>query len=196
MALRSMFRVATWGLLMFAGVAMIAVGLGPRSGAYQTLTVLTGSMRPAIPPGSLVVVRPVEASSVSVGDIVTINAPIEGSPVVTHRIFEIVETGPAPVIRTKGDANAHPDPWLARVEGGRVWTVSMVVPHAGTVMSGLRSAAAKPVLLYALPAFLALWLLADIWRGDRSPGPCPVKPRRGGMPRVAAMLARGSHAHP
>jgi len=194
-ALRSMFRMAVLAVVISAGLAMIAIGLGPRLGAYRTLTVLTGSMDPAIPAGSLVVVIPADPAAIRVGDVVTFNAPIDGDPVVTHRVAEVVEAGAAPVVRTKGDANAEPDPWLARIEGGRVWKVAGAVPHAGTAISRLRSPALRPVLLYAIPAIVGLWWLADIWTDGRRRR-CSVRPRRGGMPRVAATLARGIHAHP
>lgn len=195
-ALRGMLRAGVFLTVVLAGLAMTGIGLGPRTGAYQTLTVLTGSMHPEIPAGSLVVVRPVAASAIRPGDIVTINAPIPGAPVVTHRVTEIVEAGSSPVIRTKGDANTHPDPWLARIEGGRVWKVAMTVPHAGAAVSRLRSPAMRPILLYAIPGLIAMVWLAEIWGVGRRRQPCAVRPRRGGMPRVAGTLARGIHAHP
>lgn len=193
MALRFVSRWMGRVLLGATGAVLIAVAIGPRTGAYQTLTVLTGSMRPSIAPGSVVVVRPVPADAILVGDVVTMNAPVPGSPVVTHRIVEIVEPGAAPVIRTQGDANSHPDPWLARIEGGRVWKVAYVVPAVGRVLTALRSPLVRPLLVYAVPAMLAAWWLVQLWGGSR---PCRIRPRRGGTPRAGAALSRGCHAHP
>jgi signal peptidase len=70
----------------------------------------TGSMTPAIPQGSLAVVQEVPASSVGVGDIVTIDRESWQLPI-THRI---ISTQPGPdgttIIEMKGDANPTPDP--------------------------------------------------------------------------------------
>lgn len=190
-ALRIASRFASFVVPLVAGVVLIAIAIGPRTGAYRTLTVLSGSMSPAIPRGSLVAVVPVSPSDLRAGDVITFNAPIDGSPVVTHRVEEVVESGIAPVVRTKGDANSAADPWLARIEGGRAWKVRLAVPHAGRAIVALRSPAARPVLLYGIPSIVAVWWLAEIWRPRRRR--CSVRPRRGGMPRTATMIARATH---
>lgn len=190
-ALRITYRAAAVVVPLVAGLTMIAIGIGPRTGAYRTLTVLSGSMTPAIARGSMVVVTPIAPADVSKGDVITFNAPIDGSPVVTHRVDAIVEPGAVPVVRTKGDANAAPDPWLARIDGETVWKVSMVVPHAGRAVAAFRAPQARPLLLYGLPLLVAVWWIAEIWRPRRRP--CRVRPRRGGMPRAATLIARATH---
>jgi signal peptidase I len=162
--LRRLGRLLATVAMVAAVAFLLAVGVGPRTGAYRTLTVLTGSMRPTIPPGALIVVTPSPAADVRVGQVITFQAPVEGKPVVTHRVIEVVEGGDRPVIRTQGDANEAADPWVARVEGGTVWEVRHVVPGVGRVVSELRAPAVHRALVLVVPLALAALWLVDIWR--------------------------------
>jgi signal peptidase len=69
----------------------------------------TGSMAPAIPAGSLAVVKQIPAAEAHRGEVVTVDRP--GDLPVTHRV---VATAPGPSGSTqltlKGDANPAPDP--------------------------------------------------------------------------------------
>lgn len=148
-------------------LALAALGLGPRTGRYRTLTVLSGSMRPTAPEGSVVVMTPVRLESIKVGDVIAYQIPVEDHRVVSHRVVEVVEGGSAPVVRTKGDANPVPDPWLARLQGGSAWKMRGVVPHLGRAVSWLRQPLVRRLGLLVVPALLALSLLADIWAPTR-----------------------------
>jgi len=68
----------------------------------------SGSMRPAIPTGSIIVVQAVPADSIQVGDVVSFSIA-EGQAVVTHRVQIIEDKEGAPVFVTKGDANKRYD---------------------------------------------------------------------------------------
>ena len=83
-------------VVAFAGVRL--VGLTP-------FAVLSGSMEPDYPVGSLIYVREVDPQEISAGDAVTFE---KGSGVVaTHQAYEVdVE---AQEIRTQGIANVNPD---------------------------------------------------------------------------------------
>jgi signal peptidase I len=64
----------------------------------------TGSMEPTISKNTLVVILPVRADEIAVGDIITFTR--RGGPAVTHRVTQIAGDG---VWRTKGDANKITD---------------------------------------------------------------------------------------
>jgi signal peptidase len=69
--------------------------------------IMTGSMEPTIPVGSIVTIKKVNPEYVKVGDIITFKA---GESTVMHRVIDkIVENG-SYYFRTKGDANEVPDP--------------------------------------------------------------------------------------
>lgn len=92
-------------ILMVVLLALAAVLIVPVILGYTELAVLTGSMQPTIPVGSLIYVKEVEPSTLQVGDVVTYR--LEGDTMVTHRV---VETNPDEgYLVTQGDANADPD---------------------------------------------------------------------------------------
>ena len=84
--------------------------LVPRAGGGTPYTVLTSSMEPDFPPGTLVVVRPVDAEDVAVGDVITFQL-VSGRPeVATHRVIAITASPEGtPEFVTQGDANPKPD---------------------------------------------------------------------------------------
>jgi signal peptidase len=150
-------------LVVFSFLVLLLVGLGPRTGVYRTLTVLSGSMGSTAPAGSLVVVAPIPLHDVHVGDVITYQIPVEDRRVVTHRVVEVVEAGDHPKIRTQGDANAAADPWLARLEGTTAWKARLVIPGFGRAIQGLRQPGLRTILVRLVPALLALVWLIEIW---------------------------------
>lgn len=143
---------------------LVFVGVGPHTGRYQVLTVLSGSMRPTAPPGSMVVVVPVPLEQVRVGDVITFQPPGEDHRVVTHRVIEVLNPGPRPSVRTRGDANATADPWTATLSGDRVYTMRAAIPHLGTLVRVLRRPGPHFLGAVVSPVALAGVWLTMIWR--------------------------------
>lgn len=162
---------------------LVGLGLGPRTGAYRTMTVLSASMRPTIPEGSVIVQTPIALSQVRVGDVITYSIPVEDHRVVTHRVVEMIEGGASPVVRTKGDANRSADPWVARLAGEEVWRVRASVPKLGYALLALRQPAAKRVSLMLVPLLLAMVWLRDIWAPRTRPGTAAAAALVTGPPR-------------
>lgn len=153
-------------LLALALAAFVFLAVGPRSGQYRTLTVLSGSMDPQYPKGSLVVDRPHPVKQVRAGDVLTFHAPTPDRQVVTHRVVRVLDdpagTG-QPVVETKGDANPDVDPWQARLEGDTAWRASFAIPYAGYALMFMHAAGRGLWLVF--PALLALVCLMEIWGG-------------------------------
>jgi signal peptidase len=124
-------QVLSWLVIVVVlGVLAICV-LVPRAGGGTPYTVLTSSMEPDFPPGTLVVVRPVAPEDVAVGDVITFQL-VSGRPeVATHRVIAVTESPDGgPEFVTKGDANPKPDDVVvvpAQVRG-ELW---YAVPHVG-----------------------------------------------------------------
>lgn len=96
---------------MVALVVLLAVALvGVRLVGIQVFTVLSGSMEPAYPVGSLIYVKQVSHQELAAGDVITFL--LAEDIVTTHRIVEVVtdENDPSTLLyRTKGDANTTVD---------------------------------------------------------------------------------------
>ncbi|MFN2581658.1 MAG: signal peptidase I [Candidatus Dormibacteria bacterium] len=98
-------------LVMLAALAVSAlIGVAVVTG-HHFETVITGSMQPQIPIGSLVMTQRVPASQLQVGDIIVFPAPCEAGKIVVHRVVQATVDGGQVLIQTKGDANAARDVW-------------------------------------------------------------------------------------
>jgi signal peptidase len=168
--LQILVRVTAIALTALCFAVLAFLGIGPRLFGYRTLTVLTGSMRPGMPAGSVAVVEQEPTSALRVGDVVVYQAPIADHRIVSHRVVSIEASGAASyVIQTKGDANNGPDPWTAKISSPTVWRVRAVVPRLGTAIRFLRMRQLHLALLYGVPLVLALIWMGEIWRPARVP---------------------------
>lgn len=131
-------KVLSWALLAtVVGAAVALIGL-PKAVGGQPLTVLSGSMVPTYDPGDVVVVRPVDASTLQIGDVITFQ-PRSGDPrLTTHRIVGMVYGSQGRSFQTQGDANGAPDP--EPVSGpqvrGEVWYAVPLVGHVSVWLAG------------------------------------------------------------
>ncbi|MCU1437016.1 MAG: putative signal peptidase [Naasia sp.] len=122
-------------LAMLALAALVLVI--PVAGGATPLTVLTGSMEPTLPPGTLIVVKRTPAAAIQLGDVVTYQIKPDEPAVVTHRVVEVrsLSNGTFQFV-TMGDANDAPDlnPVVEGQVKGVVW---YSVPLVGWVTTGL-----------------------------------------------------------
>jgi signal peptidase len=135
-------------------VALVLLGSAAALGLYETgsipyrvYVVHTGSMSPAIPPESAVIVKEGEYH---VGGVISFT---EHGAVVSHRLVAINPDG---TITTKGDANRTADPWrvpVSNVIGG----VVAAPRHLGYLLMYVRTPQGGASILFA---FLCLW---QIW---------------------------------
>jgi len=164
-------------------VALVLVPLVTHS---VPLTVLTGSMAPAHDPGDIVVVRPVHAEDLRVGDVITFEADDADHRLITHRIEATgVDAAGAPSFVTRGDANQVSDaePVLAAQLRGRVW---YAVPWIGHV-SGLLGTHRDRILVGSGLVLLAL-ALRELVSGVRRPAARPDD----AVPPTSSATAHGS----
>jgi signal peptidase len=148
-----------------AAIAVFAfLAVGPRVLPYQTVTMLTGSMRPMIEPGSVAVEVSEPVAALRPGQVISFHAPVSGHPVVTHRVVSVRRVSSQVLVQTRGDANSGNDPWTAVVHGARVWQVRAVIPWLGSALRMLRQPTMHAVVGYVAPAALLCWFVAEVWR--------------------------------
>jgi signal peptidase len=93
-------------ILIVALVACLGLSV-PRFAGIEQYVVISGSMEPAIPVGSMVYSAQTDPATLETGDIIVFYSSEAGSTPVTHRVVENhVADGE---IITKGDANAQND---------------------------------------------------------------------------------------
>lgn len=88
-------------------------------GGFSLFRVVTGSMEPEIPVGSLLVAKQVDIEEIAVGDIVVFRSRESGmlGMMITHRVTNIhVGTGGDILLETKGDANQYADGYFVEAD--------------------------------------------------------------------------------
>ena len=144
-----------FGTVILLAVLAVCLPLSvPKLLGYQVYDVVSGSMDPAIPVHSVVLVQPAAPEELQPGEIVAYRS---GSSVVIHRLVEnhIVEGE----LVTKGDANAEADPLkvgYADVQG----TVTAHIPFIGIYAGALNTLPGKLYAFGFIVAAAMLYLLA------------------------------------
>ena len=121
---------------------------------WKALAVPTGSMRPSINPGSLVLVHSVPDSSLKVGDVITYAGSSAKAKTITHRITKAYSiSGKVPAFVTKGDANPTADrPIVAGQVQGKV---IVAIPYVGTWLNWTHTLVGILIAIY-IPALIIM----------------------------------------
>lgn len=129
----------TWMVILFVSAVLIVAVLLPRLAGATPYVVLTGSMQPQMPPGTLVVVKPVDADEITTGTVLTYQLESGKPTVVTHRVTSVGVDGKGELrFGTKGDANKDPDArqvMPAQIKGER-WYYVPYLGHVTSVITG------------------------------------------------------------
>jgi len=157
-----------FGLVLMVGAIVIVI---PAVAGATPLTVLTSSMEPGLPPGTLIVVKPIATNVIAMGDVLTYQIESGKPGVITHRVTGITNSSDGTRTFTlKGDNNDVADelqvipvqvvgklwysvPWIGNVSNfvngeGKSWLVPVIALalfiYAGyMIMSGIISSVRK-----------------------------------------------------
>lgn len=154
-------NIVSWAATVLAVLLLagfIAWFTVPRLIGLEPQVVLSGSMEPAMPTGSVVFVKDKEAARVRPGDILTFRNPDNPQQRVSHRVTEVVTDANGLAFRTKGDANETADQWLVPA-ANVVGTVQWTVPYMGRVTRRVQTPQGF-LLVIGLPA--AMLIAAEI----------------------------------
>ncbi len=173
-AIVSTIRALATGIM--AGVLAVVVLIGiaaivvPAVTGSTALTVLTSSMEPGLPPGTLVVVRPTPIDEIAPGSIMTYQLRSGEPTVVTHRVLEQHRTADGGYrFVTKGDANPAPDPGFVREVQvrGTVWYSIPLVGWVTQVVTGEVRAVVIPIAVLALSIYAVSMIVAGVRERSR-----------------------------
>lgn len=135
----------------------------PRLLGYQIYSVISGSMEPEIPVGSLLYIRATLPEDAAAGDVVAFYGSGGSGSIITHRVVEN-RVLPRELI-TKGDANQEQDrnpvPYT-----DFIGTVERSVPGAGVFAEIFTSRTGKMAASGLIAAAVLLYVLAGILEGN------------------------------
>jgi len=112
----------------------IIIALLPMVAGYRPVVVLSGSMEPTYPVGSVIYYKAAEYKDINVGDAITFG--IGENSLATHRVIGKDDANQE--LRTKGDNNPTEDPnpvLYANVAGK---TAKLAIPYAGIISTYLK----------------------------------------------------------
>lgn len=110
---------------------------------WNILSVDSNSMSPQIPIDTLVIVQPVNAQDIQIGDVITYIYNEEGI-LVTHRVTDIDQS--TQTFTTKGDANNTDDPSPVHWDN-LVGKVKIVIPQIGKPIRFLKDENNRPLVI-------------------------------------------------
>lgn len=161
--------IVSW-LLLLVLLAILALTIViPRLTGSTPYTVLTGSMRPTYPPGTLIVVKPHDPATLSAGDAITFQKESGEPEVVTHRIIMTRQNSQGErTFVTQGDANPSPDqnPVVPEQVRGKVWYSVPYLGYVNNVITGKQRAMMITIVVGGLLAYAGYMFVGAI--RDRS----------------------------
>ncbi|MFT4188473.1 MAG: signal peptidase I [Aeromicrobium sp.] len=158
-------QVLAWLVILGVVVVLAVAVLIPRIAGATPYTVLTGSMRPDYPPGTLVVVKPVEPEQIAVGDVITYQLESGRAPVVTHRVVEArTSLDGETTFVTRGDANGADDelPVMPVQIKGKLWYAAPYLGHVNQALSPGQRQTAVYVVAGGLIAYAAYMFIGAL----------------------------------
>ena len=153
-------------IIVLAAVVFAVLLVGVRLFGIQVFTVISGSMEPEYPVGTLIYVKEVDAFELESGDVITFM--LNEDTVATHRIVEVVpdETDPSVIrFRTKGDANAAEDGKLVHYKNV-IGTPIFQIPYLGYVANYVQSPPGMYVAIAGAAFVLMLSFIPDLFAGE------------------------------
>ena len=156
-AVNRIFKVLSW-IVIVVIVAYVAIA-APIVMGYRPVVVLSGSMTPTYPVGSIVYYHNCNFEELTVGNAITFRA---GDSLVTHRITTVNKDSGTVV--TKGDNNETEDP--NPVEANEIVgkATGFAIPYAGYFVTYGK----KPVAIVVMAAILLInYVLEKLFSGQK-----------------------------
>jgi len=149
------YLVSALYFLLILVAVLVAITLLPIKNNYKIYTVMSGSMKPAISVGSIVVVK--QVNNYHVGDIITYknSQQISSNDTTTHRIKAEETSGEYRNFVTKGDANNVEDADKI-FEYQVIGKVYFSVPIVGYIFAYIKTLPGLMLLIF-IPAIIIIY---------------------------------------
>jgi signal peptidase len=141
------------GLLAFVLLLGVLVIVVPAATGSTPMTVLTSSMEPNYPPGTLIIVKPIDEQDIRIGDPITYQIESGKDAVVTHRVIGVTSSSDGTrAFTTQGDNNDVADaaPVTPVQIRGKVWYSVPWIGYVNTMVNGTNRGWIVPVLATGL----------------------------------------------
>jgi signal peptidase len=156
-----------FALVMLVGALVIAV---PAIAGAMPLTVLTSSMEPGLPPGTLIVVKPIETDNIVRGDVITYQIESGKAGVITHRVTAITNSSDGTRTFTlKGDNNDIADELqvLPVQVQGKLWYSVPWIGYVSNFVNGDSKSWLVPIIAIGLFVYAGFMIMSGIIAGAR-----------------------------
>lgn len=155
-----------WGVFSTTIVVLVVIFavllVGARLFGIQVYSVISGSMEPEYPVGSLIYVKKVDPSEIKVDDVITYVLPSETPS--THRVVRIDEE--KQLFYTKGDANKTEDGAPVHFKN-LIGTPVFKIPYLGYVAYYIQHPPGMYIAIAAGTILLILVFLPDLFKKDK-----------------------------
>ena len=162
-------------LALFVVFLAVILIIAPKIAGATPLTVLTNSMEPGLPPGTLLVVKPIDPDDVRIGDVITYQIRSGDPAVITHRVIAIDSDslGESSFI-LQGDNNGSADDPVRPVQvKAKLWYAVPYVGWVNSAVNGENKSWIIPVaagLLFAYAAYMIIGGLVQAARRKKGSG--------------------------
>ncbi len=175
-------RIGRWvgsTVLTLIILAAVVVFVFSWQGIARFVPVLSNSMAPGMPQGSIALVTPEPRTAVKAGDVIVFTAPDGSGHRIIHRVTFVYTAADAKkfdnwdpnklFFTTKGDNNPSKDPWVVSLGDATVWKQRAVVPYGGWLFIWLAEPSVRIIAFASAGAALTAWALMGIWRRPAMP---------------------------
>ncbi|WP_345066999.1 signal peptidase I [Leifsonia kafniensis] len=165
------------GLALSAALLLLVVALAaatvviPKLAGALPMTVLTSSMEPGLPPGTLIIVKPINPDDLAIGDIATYQIESGKPGVITHRIIGInlIASGERTFV-FMGDNNGVADADAVQEVQiqGKLWYSIPLIGWVNNLVNGANKVWIVPVLAGLLFAYAGYMFVSGLAAANRA----------------------------
>lgn len=160
-AVKKVWNIITTVIVVLVVIFAVLL-IGVRLFGVQVYSVISGSMEPEYPVGSLIYVKEVDPSEIEVDDVITYVLPSETPS--THRVVRIDEENQ--LFYTKGDANETEDGAPVHFKN-LIGTPVFKIPYLGYVAYYIQHPPGMYIAIAAGAILLILVFLPDLFKKEK-----------------------------